>query len=143
VSLALVLGAAGACTRQDPATLAPEGGYPVPFADARPLVSEVTGVRMDPTPGGAILRVTGVTATQGWWAIALRREPDSGARAHERRYVLRGWPPVDAEGNPVPAPAGAAALREVEAAVFLSDTDLAGLRRITVTGANTSRTLAR
>lgn len=143
LSLVLLLVVSGACSRQDATTLEPEGGYPEPFADGRPLVADVTRVTMEPTPGGAILRVTGVTATQGWWDIALRRETGSDDRASERRYVLRGWPPVDAEGNPVPAPAGAAALREVDAAIFLSDIDLDGLRRITVTGANTSRTLTR
>jgi hypothetical protein len=143
VSLALVVVVIGACSRQDPTTLEPQGGYPERFADARPLVADITGVTMEPTPGGGILRVTGVTATQGWWDIALRRETGSDDASSERRYVLRGWPPVDAEGNPVPTPTGAATLREVEAAVFLTDSDLAGLRRITVTGANSSRSLAR
>lgn len=143
LSLAFVLAIVGGCSRSDPTTLEPEGGYPVPFADSRPLVADVTRVTMEPTPGGAILRVTGVTATQGWWDIALRREAGSDTGATERRYVLRGWPPVDAAGNPVPAPTGPSALREVEAAIFLSDIDLEGLRRITVTGANTSRTLTR
>lgn len=143
LSLALALAVTSACSRQDDTTLEPEGGYPVPFADSRPLVSDVTRVTMEPTPGGAILRVTGVTATQGWWDIALRRETGSDTASTERRYVLRGWPPVDAEGNPVPAPTGPVTLREVDAAIFLSDSDLDGVRRITVTGANTSRSVTR
>lgn len=143
VSLAAVLAVAAACSRPDQTTLAPEGGYPIPFTDSRPLVSDVTGVTLDQTPGGAILRVTGVTTTQGWWDVGLRREVASDDTQGERRYVLRGWPPVNAEGVPVPAPTGPSALREVDAAIFLSDSDLQGLRRITVSGTNTSRTLRR
>jgi hypothetical protein len=143
LSLVVALAITGACSRQDPTTLEPDEGYPVRFADNRPLVSDVTQLTLDPTPGGAILRVTGVTATQGWWDIALRREVGTNDTTGERRYVLRGWPPVDATGAPIPAPTGPTALREVGAALFLSDSDLGDLRRITVTGANTSRTLSR
>jgi len=141
--LLVVIAVAGGCARQDATTLEPEGGYPDRFVDARRLVADVDSVRMEATQGGAILRVTGVTTTQGWWDIGLRRARSDDDTPQARIYDLRGLPPVDADGNPVPAAAGPVALREVETAIFLSDSDLEGLRRITVRGANTSRTLRR
>lgn len=143
LSLVVLVTVAASCGRQDPTTLEPEEGYPDPFVDARPLVADVRNITLDPTPGGAILRATGITATQGWWDIGMRRDRAEDETPADRTYALRGRPPVDATGDAVAAPVGPVALREVEAAVFLSDSDLEGLRRITVRGATTSRSLRR
>jgi len=141
--LALVLVVGAACSRQDPSTLAPEGGYPERAADSRPLVADVTALSIEPTLGGGILRVTGVADSQGWWNIGLQRDTSGDATPAERQYNLRGRPPVDAMGARLPTATSPLALREIDAAIFLSDRDLAGVRRITVTGANSSRTLRR
>jgi len=143
LSLLLLLAATGGCARDEAATLEPDGGYPDRFVDARPLVADIADARLAPTPGGAILHVTGVAQTQGWWDIGLRRARGDDDTPQARTYDLRGRPPVDADGNPLPAAIGPVALRAVDTAVFLSDTDLDGLRRITVRGAQTSRSLRR
>lgn len=141
--LSLLLVAGAACSRPVATTLAPEGGYPDPAADTRPRVAEVTALAMEPTPGGAILRVKAMADSPGWWDIGLRRAQGGDDDPAERRFDLRGRPPVDATGARLPATGGPAALREIDAAVFLSNRDLDGVRRITVTGDRGSRTLRR
>lgn len=141
--LSLLLVAAAACSRPVATTLAPEGGYPTPAADTRPRVADITALAMEPTPGGAILRVKAMADSPGWWDIALRRAPGDDDDPAERRFDLRGRPPVDATGARLPATGGPPALREIDAAVFLSDRDLDGVRRITVNGDSSSRTLRR
>lgn len=143
LSLVLLLVVGTACSRQDPTTLEPEGGFPDRAADSRPRVADVTALSMEPTPGGAILRVTGVADSPGWWDVGLRRDTGGEDSQSGRRYALRGRPPIDATGARLPVAGGPVTLREIDAAVFLSDRDLAGLRSITVTGENSSRTLRR
>ncbi|OZA08094.1 MAG: hypothetical protein B7Y02_12980, partial [Rhodobacterales bacterium 17-64-5] len=39
--------------------------------DPRPLVAEVLTMVVEPIPGGAIVRATGLPPTQGWWQAEL------------------------------------------------------------------------
>ena len=141
--LVVLVVTANACARQEATTLVPEGGYPDRAVDTRARVAEVTALAMEPTPGGAILRVTGLADSPGWWDIALRRDTGDDAAPSEQRFDLRGRPPVDETGARLPANGGPPALRQIDAAIFLSDRDLAGVRSITVTGESGSRTLRR
>ncbi len=142
-TLVLLLGVGSACSRPPADTLTPEGGYPDRVADTRPRIADVTALAIEPTPGGAILRVTAMADSPGWWDIGLRRDTTGDAGQTEQRFVLRGRPPVDQTGARLTTAGGPQALREIDAAVFLSDRDLVGVRSITVIGENSSRTLRR
>jgi hypothetical protein len=112
-------------------------------ADPRVPVAQVVALAVEPVPGGAIIRATGLPPTQGHWDVALVAEPaGNGAaaadeRAEELVYRLLVQPP------PVPRPAGTPLSREVTAAVFVSSFRLEGVRRITVTGADNARSVSR
>ncbi|PWR02958.1 hypothetical protein DKT77_08400 [Meridianimarinicoccus roseus] len=129
--------------RSDPTTLEPEGGYAAVALDTRPLVGTVTAVTLEPTPGGAILTATGLTSGQGYWDVGLVRDRSADLPDTARRYTFHARPPVDADGAPVATSGGPAATRQVTAAVFIGGTSLAGLRQITVVGADGSRTARR
>lgn len=98
-------------------------------ADGRQLVDQVITLSLDRTPGGGILRATGLPPTQGFWDAELVARPvEDGALV----YDFRVFPP----------PGGAAVStqrsREVVVATFIPDTRLAGLRQITVQGARSA-----
>ncbi len=111
---------------------------PVPAAepgDPRQLVAEVTGLTIDRTPTGAIVRATGLPPTQGYWEAELvevaTEDPEAAV------FDFRVSPPQE------PFPASTPRSREVIVATFLSNTRLATLRQITVQGANSARTAGR
>ena len=56
-----VLGACGPKFR--PGSLEPEGGYPPSIVDERPLVQQITGLDVEPSPGGVIIRAQGLPPT--------------------------------------------------------------------------------
>lgn len=103
--------------------------------DPRVMVDQVVTMAVEPTPGGAILRATGLPPTQGWWDGVLVPEPTDRAGELVFRFVLQ--PPPDARRISTPQS------REVTVATYLTDFRLEGIRRITVTGANNARTTAR
>ena len=96
--------------------------------DARALVAEVTVLKVEPYPGGAIVRATGVPPTQGFWEAELVAQPldDQGRLVFE----FRVFPP------PEPAAAGTAWSRQVTVAAALSDIKLQGVTAIVVQGAS-------
>lgn len=103
-------------------------------SDPRPLVAEITQLVVERTPGGAIVRVTGLPPTQGWHSVALVNvDPDGEALNGVMSYSLRAVPPE------TPMRVSTRQSRELTAAVFLSDIQLAGVRVIQVTGARNSR----
>ena len=97
-----------------------------PAADPRGPIARVTAARLEPVPGGAILRATGLPATQGFWDAALVAVPAEDPAV--RVFAFRVAPPLTADLTRGP-------VREIVAATFLTDRDLAGVRRITVQGA--------
>lgn len=105
------------------------------IAAPNPLVEEVLSFVVEPIRGGAILRATGRTPTQGWWNAELVE------RATEETDVLtldfRILPPV--EDTDVNTPRS----REVTVALYRSDIKLAGIREIVVQGATNARTSRR
>ena len=124
-------------------TLEPEGGYAAATVDTRGLVADVTDVRIEQTPGGAILHAIGLPQTQGYWDVALVRDRSTPQSGDTLRYNFRVRPPVDATGQPIVAPTGSAASREVHAAVFIERSTLVGIRQIVVTGDQSSRSARR
>ena len=95
--------------------------------DARALVAQVTVLKVEPYPGGAIVRATGVPPTQGYWEAELVAQPldDQGRLVYE----FRVFPP------PVPAAAGTPFSRQVTVAAALSSIKLQGVTSIVVQGA--------
>ncbi|MBD3764687.1 MAG: hypothetical protein IE927_08130 [Rhodobacterales bacterium] len=104
-------------------------------ADPRPTVDQVTALVIEPLPGGAILRATGLPPTQAFWNAELVEEPSDDPAVLLFRFVAV---PPDA-----PARVSTVPSREIVAAVYLSDQDLAGIRTITVTGRDGARSLRR
>lgn len=109
---------------------------PAQPVDPRRPIAQVTEMAVEPRPGGAILRATGLPPTQGHWDAALVLDPvEDGASELTYRFLVQ--PP------PVPRPAGTPQSREVTAAIFLSDFRLEGIRRVTVAGESNARTVTR
>ena len=102
--------------------------------DARQPVAEITGVALERTPDGAILRATGLARTQGWFNAQLVLTAVEGRTA---TYVFRAEPPRTA------AASGSAASRSITAATELSLAELAGISRFVVQGAGNSRAVGR
>lgn len=96
-------------------------------ADTRPLVAQVLGMTVEPTPYGAIVRATGVSPMQGYYKAELVARPvdDKGVLVYDFRIL----PP------PEPKPVGTQRTREVTVAAHLSNKALAGISQIVVQGA--------
>ena len=96
--------------------------------DARALVAQVTVLKVEPYPGGAIVRATGVPPTQGYWEAELVAQPldDQGRLVFE----FRVFPP------PEPVAAGSPYSRQITVAVALSTIKLQGVTSIVVQGAS-------
>ena len=109
---------------------------PAAPVDPRRPVGQVIDMAVEPRPGGAILRATGLPPTQGHWDAALVLDPVAEG-ASELTYRFLVQPPV------VPRPAGTPQSREVTVAVYLSDVRLEGIRRVTVAGETNARTVTR
>jgi len=104
-------------------------------ADPRTLVDDVLSMSVEPYSGGAIVRATGRTNTQGWWAAELveAETDDPGVLVLEFRLL----PPI------VQTDVNTARSREVTVAMTLSPTRLADISSITVQGANNARATRR
>lgn len=103
--------------------------------DPRPLVPSVLTMKVEPIPGGAIVRATGQTPTQGWWAAELVPQPvdENGTLVFEFRLL----PPIEATSTSTPRS------REVEVAIYVSDYKLEAVREIVVQGAGNARSARR
>lgn len=107
-------------------------------SDRRPLVAEVTSLVVEPTPGGAIIRATGLPPEQGWWDAALVNADRDGQPVDGiLTYSFRARPPRTRTR------VSTARSRELTAAVAVSNVTLSATRQIRVTGALNSRTARR
>ena len=101
---------------------------PAKAADSRLLVDQVATLRVEKTPGGAIIRATGLPPTQGYWDGALVPEngekPVKGVLTY--RFVIAQ--PVGYQAVSTPRS------REVVIARALSRIKLEGVRQIRVIG---------
>ncbi len=103
--------------------------------DTRALVAQVTLLKVEPYPGGAIVRATGVPPTQGYWDAELVAQPvDEQGRLV---YEFRAFPP------PLPAAAGAPFARQITVAATLSNIELQGVTSIVVQGAGNALSASR
>ena len=106
--------------------------------ERRPLVREITALVVEQTPGGAIVRVTGLPPEQGWFApelvsLNIDGEPIDGVLS----YSFRAVPPKG------PTRVSTRQSRELTAAVFVPELILQRVRVIQVTGALNSRAARR
>lgn len=103
--------------------------------DGRQLVSQVTELAVDATPGGAIVRAVGLPQTQGYWNAVLERvdTADPSIIVYEFRVV----PP------PGPRRQSTQQSREIIAGASLTNGALAGVRNITVRGLRNQRSVRR
>jgi len=106
-----------------------------PAADPRALVAQVLSLSVDAYPGGAIVRATGLPATQGWWdaELVLVEGDDPSVLV----YDFRIFPPITA------ADISTQRSREVTVGLSVSDIALDGVRQITVQGGSGARTVRR
>ncbi|TVS01696.1 MAG: hypothetical protein EA407_11455 [Rhodobacteraceae bacterium] len=148
-ALALVLALGGCATvrdsrlnplnwfgRESTETLAPRGGW-LTETDRRALVPVVTEMEAIPTTGGALVRASGVTETQGWWDVELR--PVNRGRPVEGALIYEF---VVAEPRRATA-VSTEASRTVTAGVKVPTERLAGVRRIVVRGGQNARSVNR
>lgn len=99
------------------------------------LIAQVLELRIEPTPGGAILSTLGLAPTQGFWEAEL--VPVATEDGAGLAFEFRVKQPITA------APVGAQAAREVLAGTFLSTQDLGAARTITVIAGENRRTISR
>lgn len=103
----------------------------------QPLVTEVTEMRVERAPGGAIVHAVGLPPIQGFWAAGLIEaeldDPQDGVLVLD--FIVE--PPYQRY------PAGTERSRELTAALFLSDQSLAGIRTVVVRGKTNQRSARR
>lgn len=111
----------------DPVTQKPE--------DPRPLAQQIIDLKVEPAPGGAIIRATALPPTQGWWDAELvkRGDDQNGARIYDFRMSA----PKMQAGVSTPRS------RQITAAVFLTTRQLQEITSITVQAATNGMTSRR
>lgn len=124
--------------RSDPEQETMEPVYLQERLDSRPLVAQVTQLSVERTPGGAIIRATGLPPVQGWYDAELVNEDRDGLPINgELIYSFRARPPREQTR------VSTVQSRELTVATFVSNTVLASTRSIRVTGALNSRAARR
>lgn len=103
--------------------------------DPRPLVQQVLDMKVEPYPGGAIVRATGLPPSQGWYKADLVALPidEDGVLVLEFRVT------------PPPAPTGVVnqQSREIVVGYAISDVRLAKITKIVVQGETNARSSGR
>ncbi len=113
--------------------LVPEGRMSA-SVDGRVMLDTVTALSVDRTPGGAIVRATGVAPTQGYYnAELIQTDVSNGVLT----LAFRAQAPTAFE------PAGSTRSRQINAAYIVDTADLSGIRTVRVQAANNARTSAR
>ena len=105
--------------------------------DSRPLIPRVTSVRIDRTPGGAIVRATGLPDQQGWHNASLVVRDGSASQNGVLTLDFRAVPP------PTPTRSSTVQSREVTAARTVSSIALQNIRTIRVVAASNVMTARR
>ncbi len=102
--------------------------------DNRSLINSVTAMSVDRTPGGALVRATGIAQTQGFYNAQLTI---AGVEADVLTLEFRAQRPNDIQI------AGSNSSREITVARALTDAELVGIRTIRVIAAQNSRSSRR
>ena len=99
------------------------------------LVADVTGLVIEPFPGGVLVRATGLPPSQGFWDAELVARPidDKGVLI----YDFRVFPPLQTTAANRPQS------REITVATSISDSKLQTITQIVVQGANNARSSRR
>jgi hypothetical protein len=103
--------------------------------DPRALADQVLTMTVEPYPGGAIVRATGLPPTQGYWEAELVARPldENGVLVLD----FRVFPPTGAAGIVNQQS------REITVAYNLSDIKLQGISEIVVQGGGNARSSRR
>jgi len=104
---------------------------------AIPLIGQVTSLRVEQVPGGAIIRATGLPERQGFFAGDL--VPDGAEIPQDGVLVYHFSISAPRTATDVGTPQS----REVIIGRFVSDQTLQGVRKIKVTGATNSMIVRR
>ncbi|HCQ64703.1 MAG TPA: hypothetical protein DIU07_05790 [Rhodobacteraceae bacterium] len=116
--------------------LEPEGGWEQD-TDRRLVVDQVTALRIEKTTAGAIVHATGLPPRLGYWDAELVVENDGAPENGVLSYVFKVASPRWATTTSTPY------ARTIEAAAFIPNVELNGIRAIRVLGAQNSRTASR
>ncbi len=100
------------------------------------LVDQITDLKVERSPGGAVVRVTAVAARQGAYEVRLAPAFQQDAKGVFKLELLALQPARRTAQ-------GTAASRTVTAAIDLTDQDLFGIRTIRVQGARNAATSRR
>ena len=109
---------------------------PIIEEDPRPLIPEISDLRIERSPGGAIIRATGVPPAQGWHGgvlVPLSDGPIDGVLT----FAFRAIPP---DGI---TPSSTQQSRELVVAVFIPEQQLQRTRTVRVMGARNLRSARR
>jgi len=115
---------------------APESLLParaVFVVDSRAMVDQITGLSVEKTPTGAIVRATALTPAQGYYNAGL--VVVASARAGDLTLQFRARPPGQTTAIGPPH------LRELVVGYALSTAQVRGIRRIHVVAARNSRSV--
>ena len=98
--------------------------------DTRVLIDQIIEMQIDPTTSGAILRATGLAATQGFYnAELVLAASDNGNVVYDFRVAApEGFEAIGTEAS-----------RRITVALELSAAELAGIRSVAVRGAQNAR----
>ena len=116
-----------------------EATAPAPLAakpsDPRLLAAQIIDLKVEPMPGGAIVRATALLPNQGWWEAELV-SGDAGPDG-VLTYDFRLFPPLTQTAVSTPRS------RQITAAAYLSDIQLGKVSAITVQGQGNALTSRR
>lgn len=144
LALALFTPVSAGCSRQGgaglfggarPETLEPRTGYVETAFDRRPLIEEVTAMRVEQTPGGVIVHATGL-APPGFWLADLVPLPRRDDAPDTLQLEFRVLPPLS-------RPDSATSTQRIDVGYYLSNPRLDGVRTITVIATQNSRSSRR
>lgn len=105
--------------------------------DGRILVDQVTALRINRTPSGAVIEAVGLPPTQGFWFADLVALNDGYVVDGVLTYEFRIARPITRKSQGTPQ------TREVTVATAISKSKLASARQIRVVGARSSRSSSR
>ncbi len=111
--------------RAEPVAATPVAQQLVP-ADGRLPVREITALRIEKVPAGAIVHATGLPPRQGYFNAALVPLTQSAAEAGVLTLQLRATPPLTATRTGTPQS------RELLVGLFVSEQSLQGVSQIRV-----------
>lgn len=105
--------------------------------DGRPLVAQITGMSVEPTSSGALVRVEGLVPTLGWYNPRLVAENNGRPVGGVLTYRFVASPPRTTQER------GSERARTVTAAATISEITLEQVARIVVAGEGNSRSVNR